>query len=166
MSEEAGHAAAPVADDALAKYKKLLSIARQSLESNQKKMADKDKAAEQLGQQVEQLSRQRDQLRQALESELSSKSRQGGAQGQGQGQAGDEDVSSRPRRVLRRVHAGERLWLLLEYPDAPSAWLSFGAEQEAQDYLSRLAGEPLGMPHTCFTPEESYSLVIYSICII
>jgi hypothetical protein len=45
-------AMASSSDDAVSKYKKLLSVARTSLEANQKKMAEKDRTLEQLGGQV------------------------------------------------------------------------------------------------------------------
>ena len=140
----------PAAEDAVAKYKKLLSVARQSLESNQKKIAEKDKVVEQLGQQVDQLTRQKEQLLEALEAELT-KNRPAVQT--------DDDVNTRPRRILRRVDVVPKSWFLFEYADDTTSWLSFSSDQEALDFVSRLPGEPLSLPHRCFTPEESSRLV-------
>ena len=154
MSDEQPLAVAappPSTDDALIKYKKLLSVARQSLEANQKKLGEKDKILEQLSAQVEQLARQKEQLVQALENELTkSKSNV----------IGDDDVNTKPCRILRRVDVADQIWLLFAYPDSPSSWSTFGNEQEARDFVSRLSGEPLQIPHRCFTPEESSILVL------
>lgn len=141
----------PTADDALSKYKKLLSVARQSLEANQKKLGEKDKTLEQLSAQVEQLTRQKEQLVQALENELM-KSKHNSL--------GDDDVNTKPRRISRRVDVADQIWLLFEYTESPSSWSSFGNEQEALDFVSRLSGEPLQIPHRCFTPDESSALVL------
>lgn len=120
----------------VAKYKKLLSIARNSLEGNQKKLAE--------------LTRQKEQLLQALEEEMAKNKVR---------EHNDEDVNSRPSRVLRRVDVADKIWLLLDYSDGNNSWMSFNSEQESLDYISRLSGEPLELPHRCFTPEESLSLV-------
>lgn len=139
-------------EDAVSKYKKLLTVARQSLEANQKKLAEKDRALEQLNGQVEQLSRQKEQLKQALEGEVSRNRN---------GLQVDEESLSKPRRILRRVDVGEKIWLLFEYSDATSAWVSFGSSQESSDFITRLSGEPLQIPHKSFTPEESSNLVTF-----
>jgi hypothetical protein len=141
--------ASTASEDAVAKYKKLLSVARQSLEANQIKLAEKDKVIEQIHAQIDVLNRQKDTLKQALEAELNK-------QKQSQN---DDDVNTKPRRILRRVDVDGKVWLLYDYSDTSDAWVVYNSPQEATEFLNRLSGEPLHMPHACFTPEESVSLV-------
>jgi hypothetical protein len=126
---------------AIGKYKKLLAVARNSLEANQHSLAEKD--------------RQIEALKKALETELS-KHRVV--------QSDDLDVNTKPRRILRRLDINGTVWLLFEYVNGPDSWSQYHTEQEAQDFISRLPGEPLTIPHRCFTPHES-SLIVSIICI-
>ena len=121
---------------AIAKYKKLLAVARNSLEANQHALAEKD--------------RQIDVLKKTLETELSKHRAV---------QSDDLDVNTKPRRILRRLDLNGTVWLLFEHNSGPDSWAQYQSEQEAQDFVSRLPGEPLIIPHRCFTPHES-SLIV------
>jgi hypothetical protein len=135
MQEETA-ASGSNAEEALAKYRKLLSVARNSLEANQLALAEKDKLIEN--------------LKRALESE----------QNKGKvSQTDDADVTTKLRRILRRLDIDGAIWLLFEYSSGTESWSKYHSEQEARDFVSRLPGEPLSIPHRCFTPEESANLV-------
>jgi hypothetical protein len=129
----------------MAKYRRLLSVARSSLEANQHAMAEKDK--------------QIDALRTALQAEIAKQSQMHMMQRAGAGGSGDEDGSFKPRRVLRRVDVDSKVWLLFDYPGGVECWSMYSSEQEAADFVQRLPGEPLSIPTRSLTPEEGAKLV-------
>jgi hypothetical protein len=129
----------------MAKYRRLLSVARSSLEANQQAMAEKDK--------------QIDALRTALQAEIAKQSQMQMMQRAGAGGSGDEDGSSKPRRILRRVDVESKVWLLFDYPGGIECWSVYSSELEAADFVQRLPGEPLTIPTRSLTPEEGAKLV-------
>lgn len=138
-------------EEAMAKYRRLLSVARSSLEANQQAMAEKDKQIEA--------------LRTALQAEVAKQSQMQMMQRAGAGGAGDEDGSSKPRRILRRVDVDGKVWLLLEYPGGVECWSVYPSEVEAADFVQRLPGEPLNIPTRSLTPEEGAKLVSAMPCV-
>ena len=131
---------APQEDAVVAKYKKLLAMARTSLEGNQATLQAKDKL---IGQ-----------LQKALEDEKALTAR-GGRRGGGLG-AGKDDDALVPRNLLRRVDVDELIWLLVEYEaGADDSWMCFGSEQELVEFVQRIPGAPLTIPQRSFSPAES-----------
>lgn len=126
-------------EDVVAKYKKLLSLARSSLESNQATIAAKDK--------------QIHQLIAALEEEKQHRSRRGNVQGK------EDDTSTMPRNLLRRVDVGSTIWILIEYEGVDDAWKDFTDEQELEDFITRTPGAPLIKPPRSLSPTESRNIV-------
>jgi hypothetical protein len=125
-----------------AKYKKLLALARSSLESNQATLAMKDK--------------QISQLMMALEEEkqvntlLKQKSK---------GRTEQDDPINIPRSILRRVDVDDKIWVLIEYEGQPNAWQLFDNENELKDFVQRVPGAPIPIPNRCLTEEESVAIV-------
>jgi hypothetical protein len=127
-------------DDVVAKYKKLLSLARASLESNQATIAAKDK--------------QIHQLIAALEEEKANRSKRGNiASGK------EDDNATTPRHLLRRVDVGQSIWVLIEYEGIEDSWKEFTSEQSFDDFISRTVGVPLVKPPRCLSPTESRLIV-------
>jgi hypothetical protein len=138
-------------EDVVAKYKRLLSMARSSLEANQVDLKEKDKYIQQ--------------LKQALEEE---KSREKSSKRPGQ----KEDEISIPRSLLRRIEIEQRIWILVEYEagadgrSVDDRWLSFNSEEDLDDFVQRLPGVPLQKPHRSLTPTESNQIVSYYLLLI
>lgn len=124
-------------EDLVTKYKKLLNIAKNSLEANQGIMAAKDKT-------IEQLKAALDEERLRKGSMKNSTTR-------------DEEIY--PRRILCRVDIEGLIWILIEYENADNEWKSFTDEQNIKDFMKRLPGIPLILPQKCLTSEESSLLV-------
>lgn len=134
--QSAAAAPAPVGDEVVAKYKKLLNLARTNLEANQATIATKD-------QQIQQ-------LHVALEEEKLKSSKRAPAR--------DDDVANVPRRILCRVEVFGVVWVLFEY-ETEDNWKSFQDEQSLQDFIQRIPGVPLICPPQCLSAEDSVAIV-------
>ena len=108
----------------IAKYEKLLSVARSSIESSQTAIVTNDKQIQQ--------------LTSSLDDERSKKTgspRIGGGGGNGGKDIdGGDDFAVVPRRLLRRMDANELLWVLAEY-ETDDVWKCFNSEQELDDFI-------------------------------
>lgn len=118
----------------IAKYKRVLALARSSLEANQATIAVKD-------QQIAQLIK-------ALEEEKSSNKTK-------KVLGKEEEAALIPRRILCRVDIEETIWILIEYDDCDDTWKSFNSEQDLEDFIQRVPGVPLTCPTRCLSSEES-----------
>lgn len=142
MSEDTATSNRPAAgsgggqEDVVAKYKRLLSMARSSLEANQEIIASKD-------QQIAKLIS-------ALEDEKSKRHSRSNK---------EEDGQNFPRRILCRVDVEGNIWVLLEYESSSDEWKSFANEQALQDFIQRIPGVPLTCPEKCLSMEESSRIV-------
>lgn len=126
-------------EDVVGKYKRLLALARSSLEANQASLAQKDKQIRQLVAALE-------------EERLSSR--------HGRKHTGREDEAATiPRSLLRRVDVDELIWILIEYEGTDDNWICFGSDQELDDYIQRVPGVPLVKPQRCLTAAESARIV-------
>ena len=125
-------------EDVVAKYKRLLSLARSSLEANQATLATKDQQLHQLVAALEEEKR-RQSSRRALSKE--------------------EEAALVPRRVLCRVEVEDVVWILIEYEDYDDTWKSFPDNQALDDFIQRVPGIPLTLPTKCLTAEESHLIV-------
>ena len=126
----------PPAEEMVAKYKRLLSLARTSLEANQATLATKD-------QQIQQ-------LLVAIEEEKNKNSKKAVVR--------DDDISNVPRKILSRVQVYGTTWVLLEY-EHDDSWKSFNDEQSLHDFIQRIPGVPLDCPPQCLSVEESLRIV-------
>jgi hypothetical protein len=123
-------------EDVVSKYKRLLSLARSSLEANQAALASKDQ--------------QITELMGIIEEERSKRLVRI--------QKDDDTNQQFPRRILCRVDVADLIWVLLEF-DAQDEWKCFVDEQSLQDFIKRVPGEPLQCPMKCLSVEESSKLV-------
>ena len=124
-------------EDVVSKYKRLLSMARSSLEANQAQLSAKDHQIAQLASALEEEKFKR----------LNSKS------------VKDEDAYQYPRRIMCRVDVEGLIWVLIEYECSPDEWKSFVDEQSLQDFIQRIPGVPLLVPQKCLSMEESHRMV-------
>ncbi len=124
-------------EDVVGKYKRLLSMARSSLEANQAQLASKD-------QQISQLVA-------ALEEEKSKRSTSKISK--------DDEGYQYPRRILCRVDVVNIIWVLIEYESSPDEWKSFTNDQALQDFIKSIPGVPLLCPQKCLSADESIRLV-------
>jgi hypothetical protein len=124
--------------DEVAKYKKVLSLARSSLEANQATIATKD-------QQILQLTK-------ALEDEKNSNKAK-------KILGREEEATLIPRRILCRVDVEDLIWVLVEYDDYDDCWKSMESEQDLDDFIQRVPGVPLTCPPRCMSSEESNRIV-------
>ncbi|CAM9892204.1 unnamed protein product [Chrysoparadoxa australica] len=115
----------------LTKYKRLLSLARRSIEEKQGHLKEKEGLVAKL---------------QAALAE---------ARGSRGAAATEEDIV--PRELLRQVKHGNSWWVLAECNDeaGTQAWKGFKSEQEMIDFTRRRAGEPLKLPPPSLSVEES-----------
>ena len=134
-------------EDVVNKYKRLLSMARSSLEANQVDLKEKDRYIEQ--------------LKAALDEE---KMRGGSSMGSGgshSSKRGQHDDQLIPRNLLRRVDIDNRIWILVEYEpggdnrNVDDKWVSFNNDEDLDDFVQRIPGVPLQKPHRSLTPTES-----------
>jgi hypothetical protein len=125
-------------EDVVTKYKRLLSMARSSLEANQAQLAAKDQ--------------QISQLLAALEEEKSKRSTSKVVK--------EDDGYQYPRRIVSRVDVENLIWVLIEYEAGSDEWKSFTSEQLLQDFIKSIPGVPLVCPQKCLSTEESSRLVI------
>jgi hypothetical protein len=128
------------AEDVVAKYKRLLSLARSSLEANQCSLAAKDQ--------------QINQLLAALEEEKQNKSIK-------RSYGREDDNQNLPRKILCRVDVGDDIWILIEYESSEDAWKSFSSEISLHDFIQRIPGVPLVCPQRCLSVEESIRIVSF-----
>jgi hypothetical protein len=135
VMEESGASVGGGQEEVIAKYKRLLTLARSSIESNQKLLAEKDVLILQ--------------LKGSLEEEK--QNRRGGLQ--------HDEEETWPRNISRRVDVGNVIWLLVEHQSRDDQWLSFRNEQELDDYIQRIPGAPLRKPPRCLSIEESAQIV-------
>ena len=133
MAETTATTAEPPTEDVVSKYKRLLTLARTSLEANQATLAARDKYITQ--------------LQKALEEEKIAKNNRRAS--------GRDDEALIPRNLVRRVDVDELIWLLVEYEGSDDSWLCFGSEQELLDFVQRIPGAPLSIPQRSFSPAES-----------
>lgn len=125
-------------EEVVAKYKRLLSLARSSLEANQCSLAAKDQ--------------QINQLLAALEEEKQNK--------QQKRALGREDESQNlPRRIICRIDVEDLIWILIEYENSEESWKSFSSEISLYDFIQRIPGVPLVCPQRCLSVEESTRIV-------
>lgn len=122
-------------DDVVMKYKRLLSMARSSLEANQQTLAAKDLQINQLLALIEEERAKRQQSKQK-----------------------EDETLNFPNRAVSRVDVGGVVWVLLDY-DGQAEWKSFPDEFSLEDYIKRIPGIPLQFPHKCLSIEESSRLV-------
>ena len=125
-------------EDLVAKYKRLLAMARSSLEAKQATLLEKDTQIRKL---------------RALLEEETAKSRQPSF-------APDEDGEDRPRSVLRRVDVDGIIHVLIEYTgNVKDTWFQFRSEGELNEWIQAVPGAPLKIPPKCLTVEESENIV-------
>lgn len=106
-------------EDNLARYKRLLSLARDNLLSTQASLAAKD-------QQIEQLTA-------LLEEEKHKKSIP---------TKDEESVQQQyPRRILSRVDVEGLIWILIEYESLGDEWKCFIDEVALHEYIKRIPGD-------------------------
>ena len=126
----------------IAKYKRVLSLARSSLEANQATISAKD-------QQIAQLIK-------ALEDEKGNNKAK-------RVLAKEEEAALVPRRILSRVDVEDSVWILLEYEEFDDAWKCFHDQQDLDDFIQRVPGVPLVCPPKCLSTEES-DRIVRTIC--
>jgi hypothetical protein len=134
-------------EEVVAKYKRLLTLARSSIESNQKLLAEKDVI---IGQ-----------LKGSLEEERQNHRRGGGGSGSSGAGTQNEEEENWPRNISRRIDVGSLIWILVEHQAKDDHWLSFRNEQELDDFIQRIPGAPLHKPPRCLTIEESAHIVCH-----
>lgn len=125
----------------VAKYKRILSLARSNLEANQATIAVKDN--------------QIAQLISALEEERKTSHKKGLSR--------EDEVSLTPRNILRRVDVDGSIWILIEYDDHDDTWKNLEDEQALNDFIQRVPGVPLRCPSRCLSVEESDQIVRFSL---
>lgn len=129
----------------LAKYKKLVTMAKSSLEEKSKVINNQNKELEELKLLVSKLSNNKN----ADDNNKNNKNNV-------------TDEINAPRQILRIVEDNSRrLWVLFEYPSnnnrsVNDTWMLFETENELDDYIQRVSvGPMLVKPHKCLTAEES-----------
>ena len=126
----------------IAKYKKLLSIARSSIESGQSTIATKDKQIQQLTASLEEERSKKGGGSGGNGNFPGSGGSRTGSGGGGGGASGKEviiDASSVPRRLLRRVDANDQVWVLVEY-ESEDVWRSFNSDGDLDVFIQRSPG--------------------------
>ena len=126
------------AEGTVEKYKRLLSLARSSLEANQATLAAKDAH-------IAELVRNMEDLRRTLQAQ----------RGAGRGADDGLEAAALPRSLLRRVDVDDLIWVLVEFEGSDDSWLCFSSENELGDYIQRVQGVPLVAPPRSLTPTES-----------
>eukprot|EP00752_Nemacystus_decipiens_P004528 g4135.t1 len=122
--------------ETLAKFKRLLSLARRSIEENQRQITEKDG--------------QISALREALGAAENARRRD------------DEHAGATPVQLLRRVREGGMWWLLVEYDDEfeTQGWKGFADEAAVSEFADSVnVGEPLKIPPVSLSPEESATVL-------
>ena len=137
-------------EDIVAKYKRLLVMARSSLESNQASLQEKDSQIKKLKKLLDEESLKAKQVQQQ-------QTRSG---------VPEDDNDCVPRHILRHLTVDDTIHLLVEYTGPGGAggggkdvWLQFGSEVELRDWMQGVPGVPLVLPQECLTIEESARIV-------
>ncbi|KAG1693240.1 hypothetical protein DVH05_023706 [Phytophthora capsici] len=118
------------------KLKRLLAMAKRSIDNSKQELAEKDETIQKL----------REELSTSQQAQHS----------------WFVDASTRdPRQLLHKVAHGNLLWCLVEYVNENEfdesfdvAWHCFRNEEEIQAYANRASGEPLTLPDFSLTPFE------------
>ena len=131
-------------EDIVSKYKRLLGMARASLETNQKSLAEKDAQIAALKANVEKMEREKSYMVQVDRKQ----------------EEGNNSHPLIPRAFARRVDVNGVIWLLAQYDSHVDSWLSFSSELELDQYLQRIPGgaSSIVKPARCLTPAESQQL--------
>jgi len=140
-AEDPSTASSQAVDNDVAKYKRVLSLARSSLEASQANLAVKD---QQIGQLIKAMEDEKKKNK-TLEEKNRSKTTLGR----------DDDAATVPRKILCRVDIEGVIWILIEYDDSDDSWKSLDNEQELLDFIQRIPGVPLVCPSKCLTADES-----------
>jgi hypothetical protein len=128
-------------EDIVAKYKRLLAMARSSLESNQVSLLEKDS-------QIKKLKKLYDE--EALKVRQQTRAAAGA----------EEDSDNLPRRIIRHLKVDDTIHILVEYTGScKDTWVQFGSEVELADWMQSVPGVPLVLPQKCLTIEESSRIV-------
>jgi hypothetical protein len=135
-------------EDVVVKYKRLLTMARSSLEANQATLLEKDTQIKKLKKLLEeenikskQLFQQQQQLQQAS-------------------RTADDDGDNFPRQILRHLQVDDTIHILVEYTGmSKDIWLQFKSNTELNDWIQSVPGVPLVLPQKCLTVEESSRIV-------
>ena len=122
----------------IAKYKRVLSLARSSLEANQSTIAAKDLQIAQLIKAIEE-EKSNNKAKRVL--------------------AREEEAALVPRRILCRVDVEDSIWILIEYEEFDDAWKRMQDEQDLEDFIQRVPGVPLICPAKCLSSDESRKIV-------
>jgi hypothetical protein len=146
-------------DSQVSKYKKLLTLARSSLEKNQETLAKKDAEILELQAALLQTERVGAKEKARRVRGLTGSTVQDGAHAL--------DSTMTPRRILCRVDVDDDVWILLEFEQSTDSgvqphrlgikteWLSFPTTQAVDEYIARQPGAPLICPHRCLSNEDS-----------
>lgn len=118
------------------KLKRLLAMAKRSIDNSKQELAEKDETIQKLREEL-------NKSQQARHSWF-------------------VDATTRdPRQLLHKVAHGDLLWCLVEYANENElddskefTWHCFRTEEEIQTYANRASGEPLTMPDFSMTPYE------------
>ncbi|DAZ97199.1 TPA: hypothetical protein N0F65_003830, partial [Lagenidium giganteum] len=123
-------------DETESKLKRLLAMAKRSIDNSKQEITEKDNIIEKL----------RAEAAKAAKTQQSWK----------------PDTCTRdPRRILNKVAQGNVLWCLVEYASENDddkyevGWHRFNSEEEIKRYASRAVGEPLVTPELSLTPHEA-----------
>jgi len=158
-SGQAGTAAQDVAELQLNKYKRLLTLARSSLEANQQALSLKDIEI--------------NELQQALQITGAKKAQEKArrVRGVAEDNSVSLDVSLVPRNLLCRVDVDSCIWILIEYDEAAqleagqytgktidTQWVAFASMQAVDEYIARQPGVPLTCPSRCLSNHDSSKL--------
>ncbi|ETK78320.1 hypothetical protein, variant 3 [Phytophthora nicotianae P10297] len=118
------------------KLKRLLAMAKRSIDNSKQELAEKDETIQKLREEL--------------------------AKSQQARHSWFVDASTRdPRQLLHKVAHGNLLWCLVEYVNENElddstefAWHCFHNEEEIQEYANRATGEPLTLPDLSMAPYE------------
>ncbi|CAH0479208.1 unnamed protein product [Peronospora belbahrii] len=118
------------------KLKRLLTMAKRSIDNSKQELVEKDKAI------------------QKLQMELAKSQ-------QAKHSWYVDESTPDPRKLLYKVAQGNSIWCLVEYANdcelddsKEFAWHCFKSEKEIQAYANRVSGEPLVLPDFSMTPFE------------
>lgn len=170
QSQHTSTSASAVPEDVVAKYKRLLSMARSSLETNQASLQLKDQQLTQLMTALEEERNKRISLSNQLtqltakykekENELLSLS---SSSSSSSSTLTDHNslLNNLPRKILARVDIENAVWLFIEYesPNLNDEWVKFNDEITVKDFIKKIPGPPLILPTRCLNSEESTLLI-------
>ncbi|TYZ62744.1 hypothetical protein PybrP1_000185 [[Pythium] brassicae (nom. inval.)] len=124
-------------EDTEAKLKRLLAMAKRSIDNSKQDIAAKDAELDELRAQL--------------------------AKRAAASHSWRPDAATRdPKRVLHKIAHGSALWCLVEYANESDvddaqefAWHRFASAEELRAYAARASGEPIVLPELSLTPFES-----------